>query len=97
MGEVSPDCSSSPVHHGEEQCLCGLTVQAQPGSRVGMDTEVGSVPGPSQEVASDDRPVCNLVKSPLFTLFLPFHDLRALGTDALLENWNGLQVYAVPP
>ena len=32
-------------------------------------TEVGSVSGPSQEVAGDDRPGCNLVTSLLFTLF----------------------------
>ena len=69
LGGVSLDCSSSPVHHGEEQCLGRLPVQPQPGPGVGMDTEVGGVPRSSQEVAGDDRPVCHLVKSPLFTLF----------------------------
>ena len=29
--------------------------------------------------------------------FSPFHDHNALGTDALLQNWNGLQAYAFPP
>ena len=29
--------------------------------------------------------------------FLPFHDPSALGTDALLQNRDGLQVYAFPP
>ena len=29
--------------------------------------------------------------------FLPFHDPRALGTDALLQNWDGHQMYAFPP
>ena len=29
--------------------------------------------------------------------FSPFHDLNALGTDALLQNWDGYQVYAFPP
>ena len=27
----------------------------------------------------------------------PFHDPNALGTDALLQNWNGWQAYAFPP
>ena len=57
LGRVSPDCSSSGVHHEEEQCLGGLSVQTQPSSGVGMDTEVGSVPRSSQKVAGDDRPI----------------------------------------
>ena len=43
-----------------------------------MDTEVGSVPVPSQEMAGDDRSVCHLVKSSLFTLF--FTLLRSEGS-----------------
>ena len=27
----------------------------------------------------------------------PYHDHNALGTDALLQNWNGWQAYAFPP
>ena len=29
--------------------------------------------------------------------FSPFHDPSALGTDALLQSWNGWQAYAFPP
>ena len=29
--------------------------------------------------------------------FSPYHDHIALGTDALLQNWNGWQAYAFPP
>ena len=29
--------------------------------------------------------------------FCPFHDRNALGTDALLQNWNGWQAYAFLP
>ena len=29
--------------------------------------------------------------------FSPYHDRNALGTDALLQNWNGWQAYAFPP
>ena len=61
-----------------------------------MATEVGSVSGPSQEVAGDDRPVCNL-NHRCSLYFSPFHNVRALGMDALLQHWEGLQVYAFPP
>ena len=29
--------------------------------------------------------------------FSPYHDHNAMGTDALLQNWNGWQAYAFPP
>ena len=29
--------------------------------------------------------------------FSPFHDPPAIGTDTLLQNWDGYQVYAFPP
>ena len=29
--------------------------------------------------------------------FSPFHDPSAIGTDALLQNWDGYQVYVFPP
>ena len=29
--------------------------------------------------------------------FSPYHDRNALGTDALLQSWNGWQAYAFPP
>ena len=29
--------------------------------------------------------------------FSPYHDRKALGTDTLLQNWNGWQAYAFPP
>ena len=29
--------------------------------------------------------------------FSPFHDQNALGTDALLQSWDGWQAYAFPP
>ena len=29
--------------------------------------------------------------------FSPYHDLNALGKDALLQSWNGWQAYAFPP
>ena len=32
-----------------------------------------------------------------YSYFSPFHNPNALGTDALLQNWNGWQEYALPP
>ena len=29
--------------------------------------------------------------------FSPYHDRNALGTDVLLQSWNGWQAYAFPP
>ena len=81
----------APQFIGEEQCLSRLSVQAQPGLRVGMDTEVGGVPGPSQEVAGDDRPGCHLVKSLLFTLFFTLPQSEDSEDNALLQNWDGLR------
>ena len=69
LSGVSPDCSSFPVHHGEEQCAGGLSVQTQPSPGFGVDSQVGSFSGSSQEVAGDDGPLCYLSKSLLFTLF----------------------------
>ena len=32
-----------------------------------------------------------------FLYFSPYHNHNAMGTDALLRNWNGWQAYAFPP
>ena len=82
VGGVEPDCSRpSPmvgaplceaptsVHYGPQQCLGGFPVVAKPDSGFGMDTEDACVPSTSAAVASSYRSVCNLVKSPLHTLF----------------------------
>ena len=57
------------VHYGPQQCLGGFPVAAEPDSGFGMDTEDVCVPATSAAVASSYRSVCNLVKSPLHTLF----------------------------
>ena len=97
LGGDSPHCSRSAVHYGEEQCFGGFPVQAQPDPGLGMDSEDGGFSGSPQEVAGDDRLICHLVESLLFTLFFACHNPSALGTDALLQCWDGLQVYAFPP
>ena len=53
----------------EEQCSGRLHVQAQPDPGLGMDSEDKGFPRSPQEVAGDDRLICHLVKSSMFTLF----------------------------
>ena len=98
LGGVSPDCSSSPVHHGGKN-----NVLADSLSR--LNQIQGSEWTLKWEVFQD---LCNKwpVMIDLFATslnhrcslyFSPFLDPRALGTDALLRNWDGHQVYAFPP
>ena len=78
-GEVS-NCSSSPVHHGEEQCLGRLCPDpTRPGPGVGVDLEAGGISRSGQKVAGDDRPVCHL----LMTLVAPFWPQRPWFPDLL--------------
>ena len=69
VGGGSPRCSGPSVHHGEEQCARGRVVQAQSSPGVRVDTQVGGLSEPSQEVAGVGRSLCHLIKSPLFSLF----------------------------
>ena len=65
------DDRSSPgpsIHLGQER-VSGFPVSSEPGPGVRMDAEVGGVSSVEQQVASDDRPFCHLIESPLFTLF----------------------------
>ena len=69
VSRISASSSGSPVHHGEEQCLSGCSVQAQPDPGLRMDSETGSLHGSTEALAVDDRPVCHLVESPMFSAF----------------------------
>ena len=82
---------------GKNNCPNGFLASTEPGPGVRMDSQVGGISGVEQEVADDDIPFCLLVESPLFTIFSPFHDPSSIGMDALLQNWDGYQVYAFPP
>ena len=100
LGGVSLDGSSSTVHHGEKQCLGRLFVQTQSCPGVGMDTEVGDVARSSQEVTGDDRPVCHLVKSPLFILFFTFPRSEGSGdrcSSSELGRTSGVRFSALVP
>ena len=69
VGRVCSPSSSSAVHHGEEQCLSRLSVQAQSDPGLRVDAEAGSLPGSTEALASDDRPFRRLVESPMFSIF----------------------------
>ena len=69
VGRVCSPSSSSAVHLGEEQCLSGLSVQAQSDPGLRVDAEAGSLPGSTELLAGDDRPLRHLVESPMFSIF----------------------------
>ena len=96
LGRGNRSNLGSSVHSGQTQCVSGLPVSSEPDSGVRIDSEVGGVQ-PVEQVAGDNRLLCHLVESPLFTYFSHFHDPTAIGTDAPLRNYDGYPVYAFPP
>ena len=90
-------CGDFPtVYHGETQCSSGRSFSPGPNLGLRVDAEAGGLRGSVQEMAGVDRPVCNISKSQMFDIFSPYHDHNSLGTDTLLQNWNGWQAYAFP-
>ena len=70
--EVVRDSSSlvdSTIYHGPAQCVSGLVVSSQSGTRVRMDAQDRSIPRAPEEVASVNRSICHLSESPMFTIF----------------------------
>ena len=94
---VSSGCSGSAVYYGSPQCLGGFL--SRPNQILWSEWTLKA------EVFQDLRkrwPVSiNLFATSLnhqcCPHFSPFHDPNALGTDALLQSWNGWQAYAFPP
>ena len=79
VGRVYSFSSRSPVHPGEEQCLSGLSVQAQSDSGLQMDAEAGSLLGSTEALAGDDQPFHHLVESPMFSIFFALPQSECLG------------------
>ena len=48
-------------------------------------------------MASGDPSFCDLPDREASSVLLPASDSRIAGTDALLQPWDDLQVYAFPP
>ena len=99
LGGESPHSSSAPVHHGVIQCHRGRSESPQSGDRVRMDPSPGSSRSAGPQMASSNQSLCNLPDSKASSVgyFSPASDLRAAGTDALLQSWDDLQAYAFPP
>ena len=85
---------SPQVYYGETQCPGGRSFSAKPDLGLRVDADAGGLRGSVQEVAGFDRPVCNISDHRCSLYFSPYHDHNALGTDVLLQNWNGWQAYA---
>ena len=88
MGRVGAFDSRPSVHHGQEQCprRRSLSTQLNPGFR--MNSEAGSVPGSTETMAGDDRPLRHLVESPMFTIFfaIPRSECSVLASAALVSG-----------
>ena len=70
--EVVGDSSGSvdsTIYHGPSQCASRLVVSSQSGARVRMDAQNRGIPRAPEEVASVNRSVCHVSKSPMFTIF----------------------------
>ena len=65
------------------------------GPSVGMDPLFSSLPGPS--VAGNYRPLRHFLNHRLPVYFSLMVDPQSAGTDAMMQQWDGLQAYAFPP
>ena len=66
----APLCDSSPtVYYGPQQCSSGRPISPKPNSGLRVDFETLGISSASEEMASVNRPICNLSQSPLHTIF----------------------------
>ena len=66
------------------------------GDLVGLDPSPGGSRSTGPQMASGDPSFCDLPDREASSVLLPASDLRIAGTDALLQPWDDLQVYAFP-
>ena len=67
------------------------------GDRVGLDLSPGGSRSPGPHMASGDPSFCDLPDREASSVLSPASDSRMTGTDALLQPWDDLPVYAFPP
>ena len=67
------------------------------GDRVGLDPSPGGSRSTGPQMASGDPSFCALPDREASSVLLPASDSRIAGTDALLQPWDDLLVYAFPP
>ena len=94
----TPLCEApSSIHYGPQQRLGGLPVSAKSilGSEWTLKMPVFHQLRQRWPVAID--PFATSLNHRCIPYFSPFHDPNSIGTDALLQQWNGWQAYAFPP
>ena len=67
------------------------------GDRVGLDPSPGGSRSTGPQMASGDPSFCALPDREATSVLLLASDSRIAGTDALLQPWDDLLVYAFPP
>ena len=67
------------------------------GDRVGLDPSPGGSRSTGPQMASGDTSFCDLPDREASSVLLLASDSQIAGTDALLQPWDDLQVYAFPP
>ena len=86
-GSVGSDFPA--VCYGETQCVGGRSFSPEPDLGRRVDAEAGGLHGSLQEVTGVNRPVCNITKSPMFTIFfsLPRSQCSGDGCTAPKLEW----------
>ena len=89
LGGGSVDSDFPAVCYGETQCVGGRSFSPEPDLGLRVDAEAGGLHGSVQEVAGVNRPVCNITKSLMFTLFfsLPRSQFSGDGCTAPKLEW----------
>ena len=81
--------ASASVHHGAQQCVGGRTFSPTSNLGLRMDSQIIGLQSAPLEVASNDRPVCNISESPLYTIFfsLPRSQFHRDGCPSPTVGW----------
>ena len=89
LGGGSVGCDFPAICSGETQCVGGRAFSPEPDLGRRVDAEAGGLHGSVQEVAGVNRPVCNITKSPMFTIFfsLPRSQCSGDGCTAPKLEW----------
>ena len=89
LGGGSVDSAFPIVCYGEAQCVGGRSFSSEPDLGRRVDAEAGGLHGSVQEVAGVNRPICNITKSPMFTVFfsLPRSQCSGDGCTAPKLEW----------
>ena len=87
MDRIRGDHSLAPVHRGGEECGSRLPEPSSSGSGVGGLWRMWPV---TVDLFATSLNFC------LQLYFSPLNSPLTAGTDAFLQDWNGLQAYAIP-